>query len=480
MELSAEQDRTTRLILLSAGLLLLCYTTLRACLLAFTWDESYTFIEFVNTPYWYYTTFNSMSANNHLLNTWLMKLCQDSFGIHELALRLPNLLAHILYLFFSAKLVMMLHKRTLIIAAFILLNTNPFLLDFFTAARGYGIAMGLMMASLYYLFIFIEFRRPLLSFISAALAVLAVLAQYTMLYYMFSVLALMLFIVFIEWIWKRSLTKALFILIISVPLPILLFIWFAPVFIELQRAGAFYYGGDDGFVSNTILTLASASWYQMPYSYYFTDPLIVLVILIYITACVFSCMEVFGRKKHSSGPFLLIATGLLTFSVFWIQYLHFTIDVKFPLDRTGLFFIPLFMLVVIALISLLYETKKMVWPAVILAGGCVLHLIVSFNLYYLLMWKVDADVKTVAHYIERDHPEAVGKVNMEVNYMFEPGLNFYKVKDELGWLNIIRNEQPDTAGYYYMITDMTAGKTPGIEQLLYFRYNGVGLYKKDH
>jgi len=38
------------------------------------------------------------TANNHLLNTALMQLCSTLFGNSELSLRLPNVLAHAVYL----------------------------------------------------------------------------------------------------------------------------------------------------------------------------------------------------------------------------------------------------------------------------------------------------------------------------------------------------------------------------------------------
>jgi uncharacterized membrane protein len=90
-----------------------------------------------------------MSANNHLLNTWLMKCSVNLFGESEFALRLPNVLAAGVYFFASGALLEKLfEKRWQIVLAFLVLTLNPFILDFFCVARGYGISLAMMMCGL--------------------------------------------------------------------------------------------------------------------------------------------------------------------------------------------------------------------------------------------------------------------------------------------------------------------------------------------
>src|ERR1051326_1907428 len=168
--------------IIAMGVLLFCYTAFRACTLSFSWDESYSYLEFVRHHWWLPHEFNTMAANDHLLNTWLMKICASLFGIYELSLRLPNLAAHLLYLFFSAKIAMQMGKNFLPILTFILLNFNPYLLDFFSAARGYGLSMGLMMASLYFIFSFANGDKKIFPLFGAVFfSALAALANLTLL-----------------------------------------------------------------------------------------------------------------------------------------------------------------------------------------------------------------------------------------------------------------------------------------------------------
>jgi len=69
--------------------------------MSITYDEAYSYLEFARRDFWVPPEFNYMAANNHLLNTWLMKISVSLFGLSEFSLRLPNLLFHLVYLFFS-------------------------------------------------------------------------------------------------------------------------------------------------------------------------------------------------------------------------------------------------------------------------------------------------------------------------------------------------------------------------------------------
>ncbi|MGB1318800.1 MAG: hypothetical protein ACPG5W_11355, partial [Flavobacteriales bacterium] len=86
------------------GLLLLFYSVYRADHLSFTYDESSTVMEFVGRNYSDILT-QAPTANNHILNTILIKFCSSFLPPSELTYRLPNLVAHLLYIGFSILLV---------------------------------------------------------------------------------------------------------------------------------------------------------------------------------------------------------------------------------------------------------------------------------------------------------------------------------------------------------------------------------------
>ncbi len=95
--------------------------------------------------------FNHFDANHHFLNTVLMRASAAIFGDSEWALRLPALGGAALYFTAVYRIAALAFWRWVVplaAAATALLSLNPFLLDFMVAARGYGLALALLMWAL--------------------------------------------------------------------------------------------------------------------------------------------------------------------------------------------------------------------------------------------------------------------------------------------------------------------------------------------
>ncbi|MCB0614553.1 MAG: glycosyltransferase family 39 protein, partial [Phaeodactylibacter sp.] len=236
------------LIILS--ILAFLYCLARAVGLSMTHDESATVLEFASRPFWKVVTNDPGRANNHLLNTLLIQFF-TLFGNNKFLIRLPNLLAGGLFLYFSYRLVRAIATGWWEqLLAFSLLVFNPYLLEFFSLARGYGLGMGFMVGSLYFLHRFREARqlRPLAW--SMGLAVLACYSNLTMLTYFVAliVVANLLMLLPVKEINRRRWLRAnLTILFFSLVLFALIF---APLS-ALIREGELYYGGTRGVLPNT-------------------------------------------------------------------------------------------------------------------------------------------------------------------------------------------------------------------------------------
>jgi hypothetical protein len=63
---------------------------------------------------------------------------------------------------------------------FLLLNLNPYMLEFFSLARGYGLALGFMMCSIYFCLRYLESRErgPLNVFLASLFAGLSLLSSF--------------------------------------------------------------------------------------------------------------------------------------------------------------------------------------------------------------------------------------------------------------------------------------------------------------
>jgi len=164
----------------SAGLLI--FEVARASRVAFTIDEATTYLLYLSSDV--AAVFNlNWATNNHFLNTLLAKLFLTLGGPSELVLRLPSLLGYGLYLLFSFLILdRFIRNKIIVVCGFLLLNLNPYVLDFFSLCRGFGLSLGLLMAALFFFFSYLDLaslqkgnpQRPLQqSLVFASLAALA-------------------------------------------------------------------------------------------------------------------------------------------------------------------------------------------------------------------------------------------------------------------------------------------------------------------
>jgi hypothetical protein len=144
-------------VVIVLGIVFFGYTALRAWRVALTIDEANTLNNYVNAGF--LSLFRVDTANNHILNSLLTWLVTRIVGTSELALRLPNLLGYLLYLIFSFRLFRQYTNNLTVISGFVILNANPYVLEFFSLCRGYGLALGLLLAALFYFFRFMDEAR---------------------------------------------------------------------------------------------------------------------------------------------------------------------------------------------------------------------------------------------------------------------------------------------------------------------------------
>ena len=103
-------------------------------------DEAYTFLEYVYTK----DIFNIGLANNQILNTILIYLTTN-ISIDEFFIRSSNVFFGILYFFYAYKF-SLLFKHSL--PYFIFICSCPYLIDYFSIGRGYGISTSLIFLAL--------------------------------------------------------------------------------------------------------------------------------------------------------------------------------------------------------------------------------------------------------------------------------------------------------------------------------------------
>tara|TARA_B100000035_G_scaffold39302_1_gene29652 strand:+ start:48728 stop:49969 length:1242 start_codon:yes stop_codon:yes gene_type:complete len=103
-------------------------------------DEAYSFLEYVFTG----DLLNVGLANNHLLNNFLIYVT-TLFSYTEFLIRLPNIIAGTIYLYSAYNFSKKSHTPLLV---FCILSSPPYLIEYFSIGRGYGISVCLIIYGL--------------------------------------------------------------------------------------------------------------------------------------------------------------------------------------------------------------------------------------------------------------------------------------------------------------------------------------------
>ena len=371
----------TTLALLLAGLFLFLYVVARAWLVPMTWDERFTLNEYILKNQVFPVKYEMMSGNNHLLNTWLIWLLSKAFGTGLFVMRLPNVIAYVFFLFLTAKIVRQIKPGALQVMAFLIVNLNPFMIDFFSLARGYGISLSLFIASIYYLFK--SFYDEKENYKHAWLfACIALLANMTLFYYS---IALLCIILINKFFFREKLNFNTYKTIILITTIILGFVIYHGI--KLDASGSLYYGGHDGFWYNTVNSLVYKSLYDMQYSDFVQVPAKLLLLGVLATAAFAALRKNILERKNN---FLSILLFLLFFMTLLIVLANKIFGVAFLIERTAIYFLPLFSFILIFtfyyLTSLIKE-RYVLFFGFFVALCFMVHFFYCINFSYALDWK---------------------------------------------------------------------------------------------
>ncbi len=455
--------------IISAALLI--YIAVKANLASFTHDESYTYLHYVHEPFMDIISYKRAYTNNHILNTVLIKYSEHFFGSCEFALRLPNVLAFILYVIYTVKLLKKV-ALALILTGFICMVFNTHLLDFFGLARGYGLSFAFMMMSVYHLIRSFSSSSNKHSVLFNVGAFFAVLSNFTLLNYYVSALIIYNFLKFLDskpGSNSGNNTYNFFHLnrIHFVALLIFTAVLYEPIR-RITKQGMLDFGGKTGFVEDTLGALIRGVFYETP-----IVPIVYNVIqALLITLLTFIGIVIAKRMYIKDHVFFLknrplVVVYFIFICIIALSYAqHLVINNDFYTGRFGLFLYPLLMLNVVFCINYLYETNYRLL-AILLSSSVSILLVINFciniNLRFYQDWKYDSETKAVIDCMRKEHAGSTKPIKLGVNWLFEPTTNFYRYTYNLTWL--IKTDrkgiQPGDDYYYIFSSDTTAYLTVG-------------------
>lgn len=417
-------------VAIPAAMFVVVWSVIRASVQSITIDEATTYTHFVSESWatqWYPT------STNHPLNTALIRLLVAMFGLSHLTMRLPALLGGVLYVIASFRLSRLLIETPLLrLAAFGCLIFNPFVMDYLVAARGYGLALGFLMTGLYFLLRWRDHGDAVRGGIFLGLSVCSNFS-FGLINAAVLVAALM---VHRE---SGSLWDRLKVQAAAVGAFVIAMLAAAGSAIAQFPREQLYYGSKS--LREMISSIAEPVFYTLNPE--LVNPLLGRILtwlkpvdvalfgaLLLGAAAVLAGRRVWQPVKQSAAAFRVMrtVTGAIAgaFVAHWLAFR--LLKIPMPLDRTGIFFVPLSILAV-AMLPRLASQGRM---GTILRAGAIATLLFGsvffigcLRLRYFKQWKFGADVKS-AYWVLDDLHRRYGITAAVASWEYSQSLNFYR------------------------------------------------------
>ncbi len=423
--------KKTKIVYLIIGLIAFTYVLIRAYSVGITYDESWTMYGFVPQSFWNIITCTPCDANNHIMNTLLIKLF-FYFGNHSLFIaRLPNVLALLLFIFYAYKLTNSHLSPLMGLCCFLLFLLNPFLLDFFSLARGYGLSLGFQMASLYYFLQMSKTYKASNTLLTLMFGGLGVLSNLSSLNYWLAILAL---IVLVPLLLKKGKELAKNSLIGFLAATVMLVILYEPVR-KLIASNSLYYGGNTSFYSDTLISLTK-------YSMYSTEafPLVFLVLNIFLTVLLVAVIvSYFYNRKLLTAKNLILACLFLSIASVISQ--HYLFGNLYLIDRTALFFYPMF--ITLLCLSLNDISQKYLGNTAIIAvvAAFCINGYLHFNLYKTATWYFDAHSTKILTWVNNQGAKKGKIMRLDFSWPLESSLGYYAQQNKYPFVAIVKTDR---------------------------------------
>ncbi len=459
-------------LLVVAGVAFKCATT------SFTHDESLSYNNYVHQSFMEIVSYATPYTNNHILNTLLMKLGEAVFGTREWALRLHSVLAGAGYLFFSFRITRNLPVKFQL-GGFVLLLANPYLLDFFGLARGYGLSICFMMMAVYYMLLALKNTGygNLVLFNIAAL--LAACSNFSLINFYVAALSAYYFIRMIDirretdkkrrhrQMLIRGIINFLFVLATT------LILW-EPIR-KIREMGVLDFGGRNGFVKDTVSSVIQAGFYDIPVVEGWVYGIAWLAAACVIASCAYWIAEVAKDRRSvvrlKALIFVNVTLGLIVLATI---AQHFLLKNDYFVGRFALFLFPLFILNLLLWWKELHEQGIFKNVLVNFCAGfatlALLNTAYNANHHFYLDWSYDKDTKRVVELLRTHHAQHASQkpVSLGDYWHFEPTLNFYRRLWKLDWLQPVTREDPkETDAYFYSIQKEMLGVYSGAQDTLF-------------
>lgn len=440
----------------------LAYISIRAYKLSFTHDESLSYTIVEGDKAWVGT------ANHHPLNTLSMFISSVLFGNNEFALRLPNVLSFLLYFVGCFYLFSASRNEWGFILGISLALLNPYLMEFFSIARGYGLSQGFIMVSLFFLirngYTYTSFSALIKDFLlSVIFASFAVFSNFSMVNLLICIV--LIFVIKLYVFRKEQGTKPRYRLFLYVFILAFSSAYFGiERLILLKKSGQLYHGEATLIDSINSLIQASIYFVESPSNLVLTS--ITLLILFAFTVGLFLMI---AKKGYYTSFSVIITMAIMLIGGLVLENILF--GAKYPSQRTALLYMPVINIFLYQFFLFLKEhyrlSKTLYIPAILMVVVLLLaNFFVGVNMTHSKEWHYDAHTKEVMEIIQEKTKNSNIKLSVSNDWHFEPTMNYYIKRWKLNLNLANRNGISLDDDFIYRLNDKT--KLDGFETLRYY------------
>ena len=482
--------RIAALLLLAA---LLATNFYRAATQSIVHDEALTWQLYLSGPA--SMIFQHYDANHHFLATLLFRISTTLFGQSEFAIRLPTVLAGAWFYWTVFRLCgLVLGEGWLFLLGCAVLTLNPILLDFLVAARGYGLAMAGLFWALYQMLAWFhdrsngaipkiddaQLRRRLWK---AALGCsIAVATNLTFIIPVFIMAAAFCVLILrtaekptpasplptkvrkkgnkpMPEMGPQSTRTYAPLIHFLVPVAVLAVAFLLAAPIDLARSQDFYVGSSTAVESLRNLMDVSFAYGVSSGFLHRTEQIWSNFALIFLPAMTLAALIAVSLTKQfpRSMPALAacLASLVVVGSAILLIAAHLVSGMLYPVDRTGVYFVPLATFAALGFARVLMERpglpRSVGFAVTILLASFAIEFAAQWNVKSFLVWRYDADTKRIFEALETA-PKPPGQIRMGVSWVLEPALNYYRVIRNATWLAPVERDGFDGLRQFYAAT----------------------------
>lgn len=445
-------------LIIIIGFVFISLSIYKASHTAFTHDESFTYLSYVKKSVFGIITMEEpISANNHILNSLSMKVIDKLLAPTPFNLRLPNIFGHLLFIIFSALFISTYKNVYFKVISFVILNSNIYLIDLFSLARGYGLSLGFLMVHWYFLKNTMGHLSQKTNFRLMLIALLlAMLSSFSVIYYTIS-LAIIYLVNEISNVRNKAQFLVSNIKFILLFLLLTIALLLAPM-LKLVQHHQLYFGGTNNFFDDTIYSLIYYSVIAAGMTDSQINTIYIFVLILILVALIFQLIRLFRNKISIESNFFLASFLLIMIIQIAFFYLFNT---KYLIQRTALFLIPVFVFMVLGIVNEL--GNNMIYFLAAFTALFMFYITIRFTpLDKSLNWGYDADNEKLISELNsmNKHSNAQNKLSLGVDWIFQPSLNYYRATTDAGvWLDTITKEGYDLKKFqYYFVESISLNK----------------------